>query len=99
RTTPVTAQDPVVEQRELGILQSAAMVHQLLVRERRLRIVVAPAQQGVTREPLEIPPVLLDVLAVVPLRPGQAEHALLQDRVGPVPERERQTELMTDVRD
>ncbi len=57
------------------------MVDELLVRERRLRVVVAPAQQRVARQPLEVPPVLLDVLAVVALRPGQPEHPLLQDRV------------------
>src|SRR3954449_4946813 len=51
------------------------------------------------RQPVDVPPVLLDVLAVVPLRPGQPEHPLLQDRVVPVPERERQAELVADVRD
>ena len=75
------------------------MVDELLVGERRLRVVVAPAQQRVARQPLEVPPVLLDVLAVVALRPGEAEHPLLQDRVVAVPEREREAELVADVGD
>ena len=70
-----------------------------VVRERDLRVVVAPAQQRVARQPFEVPPVLLDVLAVVPLRAGEAEHPLLEDRVLPVPEREREAEVVADVRD
>ena len=72
---------------------------ELVVGERDLRVVVAPVQQRVARQTLEVPPVLLDVLAVVALRPGQAEHPLLQDRVLAVPEREREAELVADVRD
>ena len=80
-------------------MQPAAVVHELLVRERGLRVVVAPLEQRVARQPLEVPPVLLDVLAVVALRPGEAEHPLLEDRVVAVPEREREAELVADVRD
>ena len=75
------------------------MVDELLVGEGGLRVVIAPAEQGVARQSLEIPPVLLDVLAVVALRSRQAEHALLQDRVAAVPEREREAQLVADVGD
>ena len=88
-----------VEQLELGILKTAAVVDELVVGEGDLRVVVAPVQQRVARQPLEVPPVLLDVLAVVSLRPREAEHPLLQDRVLAVPEREREAELVADVRD
>src|SRR5204862_7696347 len=45
------------------------------------------------------PPVLLRVLAVVSLRSGQAEDALLQDRVAAVPECEGQAEALVAVAD
>ena len=99
RPVPVVVEDARVEQLELRVLEAPAVVDELLVGERRLRVVVAPAKQRVTRKPLEVPPVLLDVLAVVALRPRQAEHALLEDRVAAVPEREREAELVADVRD
>ena len=99
RPVAVVVEDARVEQLELRVLQAATVVDELLVRERGLRIVVPPAEQRVARQPLEVPPVLLDVLAVVALRPGQAEHALLEDRIAAVPERERQAQLVADVRD
>ena len=99
RPVAVVVEDAGVEQLELGIVQAAAVVDELLVRERGLRVVVAPAQQRVARQPLEVPPVLLDVLAVVALRPREAEHPLLEDRVLAVPEREREAELVADVGD
>src|SRR6478609_4560565 len=43
------------------------------------------------------PPVLLDVLPVIALRAGQAEHPLLQDRVPAVPQRQRHAQLLPDV--
>src|SRR3954464_9182539 len=41
-----------------------------------------------------VEPVLLRILAVVPLRAGQSEDPLLQDRIPAVPKRERQTERL-----
>ena len=99
RPVAVVVERAGVEQLELRILQAAAVVDELVVRERDLRVVVAPAQERVARQALEVPPVLLDVLAVVALRPGETEHPLLEDRVLAVPERERQAELVADVRD
>ena len=43
----------------------AVLGDQVVVRERRLRVVVAPAVPGVAGHGVEVPPVLLDVLAVV----------------------------------
>ena len=67
---PVVVEHAGVEQLVLEVLPAAARVllDQVLVRERGLRVVVAPAQQGVAGQPVEIPPVLLDVLTVVALR-------------------------------
>ena len=97
RPVAIVVEHTGVEQLELRVLEAAPVVDELLVGKRRLRIVVAPAQQCVAREAFEVPPVLLDVLAVVALRAGEAEHALLQDRVVAVPQRERETELVPDV--
>ena len=44
------------------------------------------------RRRVEVPVGLLDVFAVVALAPGEAEQPLLEDRVGLVPERDREAE-------
>jgi hypothetical protein len=49
------------------------------------------------RRRVQVPPVLLDVLAVVALVTGEAERPFLQDRVAAVPERERQTQELVVV--
>ena len=88
-----------VEQLVLGIELAAARVlgDEVAVRELLLRIVVAPAVPRVARQRVEVPPVLLRVLAVVALIAGEAEDPLLQDRVAAVPERESETEPLLDV--
>ena len=88
-----------VEQLVLGVELAAAAVlgDEVAVGELALRVVVAPAVPGVARQRVEVPPVLLGVLAVVALVAGQAEDALLQDRVAAVPEREREAQPLLDV--
>ncbi len=90
-----------VEQLVLALVPAAGAVdlEQLLVGELTLRVHVAPAHPRVRRGRVEVPPVLLGVLAVVALVPGQPEDALLQDRVAPVPEGERQTQQLLVVAD
>ena len=97
----VVVEDAGVEQLVLGVELAAAAVlrDEVAVRELALRIVVAPAVPGMAREGVEVPPVLLGVLAVVALVSGQAEDPLLQDRVAAVPEREREAEPLLDVRE
>jgi hypothetical protein len=77
---------------------SGVFIDQLLVGKRGLRIVVTPAQPSVAGQPIEVPPVLFDVLAVVPLRTGETKHAFLEDRVDAVPERQSQAQLVATVR-
>src|SRR4029450_9636053 len=77
---------------------SAVLINQPLIRKRLLRIVISPAQPGMTRQPIQIPPILLHILAMISLRPGQAEHALLQDRINTVPPRQRKTQIMMNIR-
>jgi hypothetical protein len=76
----------------------AVLIDQPLIRKRLLRIVIPPAQPGMARQPIEIPPILLHVLAMISLRPGKAEHALLQDRINAIPQRQCQTQIMMNIR-
>jgi len=46
------------------------------------------------RRGVQVPPVLLGVLAVVALAAGEPEDALLEDRVAAVPEREREAQAL-----
>ena len=90
-----------VEQLVLALVTAAGAVdlEQLLVGELALRVHVAPPHPRVRGRRVEVPPVLLGVLAVVALVPGQAEDALLQDRVAPVPEGERHAQQLLVVAD
>src|SRR4030095_9790665 len=54
---------------------------------------------GMRRRGVQIEVALLDVLAVVALRPAEAEEPLLQDGIVPVPERPREAEALVVVRD
>src|SRR6202023_3534363 len=70
---------------------------QVLVGKGALRVVVSPAVPSVARYRVEIPPVLLYVLAVVTLRPGQPERPLLEDGGAPVPQREPPGKPLLDI--
>jgi hypothetical protein len=52
-----------------------------------------------SRRAVEVEVVLLDVLAVVALAVGEPEQPLLEDRVAPVPEREREAQALLVVAD
>ena len=75
----------------------AVLGQQVGVREGPLRIVVTPTVPGVTGDGVEVPPVLLDVLAMVALGAGEAEHALFEDRVATVPQRQTEAQALLDV--
>src|SRR5919201_6684457 len=49
------------------------------------------------RRGVEVEPIFLGVLAVVALDAGEAEYPLLQDRVGAIPEREREAQRLAVV--
>ena len=86
----ILGEDPGVEQLELRLepVPVAVPGDERLVGERRLRVLVEVLHVRMGRGAVEVEVILLDVLSVVPLAVGQAEEALLQDRVGPVPEGE-----------
>ena len=97
----VVVEDARVQQLVLRLQLGAPAVlfDQVFVGEGRLRVVVAPAQPGAAGQRVQVPPVLLDVLAVVALAVGQPEHPLLEDRVAAVPQRQPQVEPPEQVRD
>ena len=95
----VVIESPCVQQFVLGVRPrpSGVLALELLVRVCDLRVVVPPAVPGVTWYGVQVPPVLLDVFAVVALLASKAEGSFLQDRVPPVPEREAKAETLLDV--
>src|SRR6185503_6528672 len=97
----VLVEDPGVEQLELRIGAAAPrrFRSQLRVGKRRLRILVERLHVGVRRRAVEIEVVLLDVLAVIPLRPRQAEEALLDRLVASVPQRQREADVLVAIAD
>ena len=90
-----------VQQFVFGLVLAAAAVglHQVVVRVGRLRVLVQILHVRVRRRAVEVEVVLLDVLAVVALAVGQAEGALLQDRVAAVPQRQREAQHLVVVAD
>src|SRR5262249_13055012 len=70
---------------------------QVFVRERRLRVLVEHADVAVGRRRIEIVIQLLDVLAVIALPIREAVHALLEDRILPVPQRDREAERLLGI--
>jgi hypothetical protein len=96
---PVAVERTGVQQFVLGLVAIPAGVgiDQVLVRERLLRIVVTPPVPRVAGQGVQVPPVLLDVLAVIALRAGQPERTFLQDRVAPVPQRQAQAQPLVDI--
>ena len=97
----VLVEDPGVQQLVLHLLLAPAAVggHQVPVRERPLRILVLALHVRMRRRAVQVEPVLLDVLAMVALAIVQAEHPLLENRVGAVPQRQRQAQPLALVAD
>ena len=97
----VLVEDARVEQLvlELALAPAPVPVHEVGIRERRLRIFVEVLHVRVRRRAIEVEVVLLDVLAVITLAVGQAEEALLEDRVLAVPQRQGEAKPLLVVGD
>ena len=95
----VVIESPCVQQFVLGPRPrpSGVLALELLVRVCDLRVMITPAVPGVTWYGVQVPPVLLNIFAVVALLASKAEGSFLQDRVPPVPERETKAETLLDV--
>jgi hypothetical protein len=87
---PVIVEHAGVEQLVLHVELAAPAVFrpQVLIRERGLRVLVPPPVPGMAGEGVQVPPVLLHVLAVIALLAGQPVRALLQDRIAAIPQRQ-----------
>ena len=98
---PVAVEDAGVEQLVFGVAGTPAPVlrDEVGVGELGLGVQVTPPHPRVGRRAVEIPPVLLGILAVVALGTGEPEDPLLQDRVASVPEGEREAQPLLVIAD
>src|SRR5258708_2622137 len=71
---------------------TAVLVQELVVGKRGLRVLVEHLRVRVRGRAVEVEVVLLDVLAVIALAVGEAEQALFEDGIAPVPQRDREAE-------
>ena len=96
---PVVVEDPRVHEFVLGLGAATRPVHgyKVVIRKGLLRVVIPPPVPGMAWHRVQVPPVLLHVLAVVALLTGQAERPLLEDRVVSVPQGQRQAQPLFDV--
>ena len=94
-------EDSRLEQLELALLPapSTVLVDKLGVWILGLRVLVEPFEVGVRWRGVEVEVVLLDVLAVIAFGARQAEVALLQDGVAPIPQGEGEAEALVVVGD
>jgi hypothetical protein len=83
----VFIENPGVGELKLGVLWSSCPVsfHQLRVRKSFVRVLIKVLEVGVTRCGVEIVVVFLDVLTVVALVGGEAEHSFFENGVVSVP--------------
>ena len=97
----VLAQDARVPQLEFRSLLWPAVIyrHELLVGKARVRITVEHPHVAVGRRTVGVEIHFLHVLTVGTLRAGHTEQAFLQDWIAAVPERERQTKPLFEIRD
>jgi hypothetical protein len=98
---PVVVEDAGVDQLEFGIVARTRTIarDQFVVREGPLRVLVEHPHVGMGGRRVEVEVVLLDVLAVIALGPGQSEEALLEDRVLSVPHGQCQADLLLAIAD
>ena len=96
---PVLVERPGVQEFVLGLgaVAPGVLGDEVVVGVGALRVVIAPPVPRVARHRVQVPPVLLDVLAVIALLAGKPERPLLEDRVAPVPQRQRQAQPLLDV--
>ncbi len=85
-----------VEQFELGLVWPSVGVflHETPVGECRLRIAIQHAEVAAGRGGVEMPVILLDVLAVIALVAGESKQTFFEYGVLSVPDRDRMTEML-----
>jgi len=97
----VLVEDSGVDQLVFGVraLPLAVSLHQVLIRERGLRILVQRLHVGVRRRGVQVIVVFLDILAMIALWPRDSEETLLENRIYPVPKSEREAQALVVVAD
>src|SRR5262249_8384948 len=97
----VVVEDARVEQLVLMLQPRARSVRvdEIGIRKRRLRILVEVLHVRMRRRAIEVEVALLDVFAVIPFVVGEAEQALLQNRIAAVPQRQGEAEELPVVGD
>ena len=95
----VGVEDAGIDDLELGLPPVAprVLLHQKVVGKFGLRIFVEHPGVAVGRHRVEVVVELLDVLAVIALAVAEAEHALLQDRILAVPQRDGEAQSLLGV--
>src|SRR5262249_28023616 len=78
---------------------AARLLYELFLWKSGLRIFVQEFHVRMSRRRIEIEVILLYVLSVVALRPGQSEQPLLQKRIATVPQRDGETDQLMPVAD
>ncbi len=98
---PIVIEDAGVQQFVLHLLAASPSVRldQVVVGKRRLRIFVEVFHVRMGGRAVEIEVIFLNILSMIGFAIGQSEQALFEDRVFPVPERQRKTEPLLVVRD
>src|SRR5262245_50281800 len=97
----IVIENPRVDQFEFEVMFAAAAVffRQALVGKLTLRVLVEKFHVGVRRRRIEIEIIFLDVFAVIAFVAGEAEEALLENRVLAVPEGQREADILMAVAD
>jgi hypothetical protein len=87
----IPGEDPGVQQLVFELVAPPRPVgaHQVVVGIGALRVLVQVLEIRVRRRRVEVEVVFLDVLAVIAFAIGESEQPLLQDRIGAVPQRQR----------
>ena len=95
----VVIENARIEQLELRTLSGAAAVffHQMGIRELSLRVFVKHPHVAVRGSVVEVEIIFFYVFAVIALGRTQPEHSLFQDRIAPVPKRERKDQKLVPI--
>jgi hypothetical protein len=98
---PIVVENPRVEQLILRLCAAAAAarIDQIGVRVGSLRILVQVLHVRVRRRAVEVEVILLDVFAVVAFAVREPEQPFLEDRVFPIPQRQREAQPLLVVGD
>ena len=98
---PAILENAGIGQFEFRLLAAAPPIffHQLHVGKFRLRIFVERLEVGMRRRRIQVEITLLYILAVIALRTGETKEPLFQNRIAPIPERQREAKPAFTIRD